>query len=358
MGFAVIREGEVVLGPGDGDEEQGAFVGQLAEGLGAGVELGVAVKPGDEDMREVEAFGTVVRHDEHGLALLALGQVSAAIPEVAQGDPRRGEEVVEVLVVTLMHRLALRDGPGAFEFRDAGGEILDLAVLGEQHRRRSSWLGRRFGQLEDFAELGHLAASLQDHGPATFFPDFRAISSFGAGVDVIADLEGHEREARHVPEDMDLRRLQDAADLGRGGALGVKGLRWVAGGDDVRGAGDDDLELLRGDVLDFVYQDVAILLGRVEEVVDRADFDFVGARFGQTHGRQVLQGVGVREVAYPGPAVLLEQQDGGMRQDDGLARAGISFDPMPTRRLRRRLADDVTLSRGKVFEWDEPIHAL
>ena len=49
----MIREGEVVLGPGDGDEEQGAFVGQLAERLGAGVELGVAVEPRDEDVGEV-----------------------------------------------------------------------------------------------------------------------------------------------------------------------------------------------------------------------------------------------------------------------------------------------------------------
>ena len=178
----------------------------------------------------------------------------------------------------------------------------------------------------------------------------------GGLVDVIADLEGDQGEARHVPEDVHLGGLQDTADLGRARALGVKGLGRVAGGDDVRSMGDDDLELLGGDILDLVDQDVAILFGRVEEVVDRADFDVVGAGFGQTHGREVLQGVGVREVAYLGPAVLLEQQDGRMGQDDGLARAGIAFDPMPTRHLGRGLADDEALSRGEVFEGYEPVH--
>ena len=33
-------------------------------------------------MGEVQAFGAVVRHDEHGLALLAFGQIAAAISEV------------------------------------------------------------------------------------------------------------------------------------------------------------------------------------------------------------------------------------------------------------------------------------
>ena len=33
----MIREGELVLGPGDGDKQQGALVGQLAEGAEHGV---------------------------------------------------------------------------------------------------------------------------------------------------------------------------------------------------------------------------------------------------------------------------------------------------------------------------------
>lgn len=51
--LTVVGEGEVVLGPGDGHEEQGALVAELAQRLGAGVQLGIAVEPGDEDVREV-----------------------------------------------------------------------------------------------------------------------------------------------------------------------------------------------------------------------------------------------------------------------------------------------------------------
>ena len=47
-----------------------------------------------------------------------------------------------------------------------------------------------------------------------------------------------------------------------------------------------------------------------------------------------------------------------MSQDDGLARASIAFDPMPTCNLDSGLADDGSLGRGEVFEGYEPVHKI
>lgn len=149
-----------------------------------------------------------------------------------------------------------------------------------------------------------------------------------------------------------------AADLGWGRAVGVKGLGRVAGRDDVWGTGDDYLELSRGDILDFVHQDVAVLRGRVEEVVDRPDFHGVSAGFCQTHGGEIFEGVSVGQIAYLRPAVLLEQKDSRVRQDDGLSRSGVTFDPVPSGDPGSGLADDGSLGRGEVFEGYEPVHKI
>ena len=157
---------------------------------------------------------------------------------------------------------------------------------------------------------------------------------------------------------MDLGGFEGAADLGGGRAVGVKGLRRVAGRDDVWGAGDDYLELSGGDILDFIHQDVAVLLGRVEEVVDRPDFHGVSACFCQTHGGEIFEGVSVGQIAHLRPAVLLEQKYGRVRQDDGLSRAGVTFDPVPSGDPGSGLADDGSLGRGEVFEGYEPVHKI
>ncbi len=47
-----------------------------------------------------------------------------------------------------------------------------------------------------------------------------------------------------------------------------------------------------------------------------------------------------------------------MGQDDGLSRAGIAFDPMPSCNLSSGLADDKALSRAEVFEGYEPVHKI
>lgn len=66
--------------------------------------------------------------------------------------------------------------------------------------------------------------------------------------------------------------------------------------------------------------------------------------------------MGEREVADPGSRVPLLQLDGRVRQDDGLAGAGIALDPVPPGRLGGAFADHLTLSGAEVFEGDEPVH--
>ena len=43
MWLAVVRKCQLILRASDGDEEEGALVAQLAQGLRAGVQLGVTV---------------------------------------------------------------------------------------------------------------------------------------------------------------------------------------------------------------------------------------------------------------------------------------------------------------------------